>query len=505
MEQVKPLVLVILDGFGYRKETVNNAIAQAKKPTIDFLLDTFPHTLLKASGTAVGLLQGIMGNSEVGHLTIGSGRIVQQPVSFIHEAITHKSFFKNPALTQQLQKLKQSGAPLHIMGLLSNAGVHSDLEELYAFLDAAHQHGIRHVFIHAFLDGRDAPAKSAVQFLQPLDDALTSLEYGSIGSLHGRFYAMDRDKHWDRTEKSYRVLTGQEECIPQTWETALQEQYNNKITDEFIVPIQLDPTSSIEPGDGIIFMNFRPDRARQLTAAFVDPLFNHFPVRKLNLSCFITPVNYGANLKTVVMFPEHPIQHTLKEVLEEYNKTMFSIAETEKYAHITYFFDGGREKTFNHEKRVLVPSLPERNYIHHPQMSAREITADVLKSLQTDPRDFYLINYANADMVGHSGDLQATIKAIECLDEQLKKLYETVVINMDGTLIVTADHGNAEDKYDPVAKQPRTAHTTNPVPFIIANKKLENCPEHLKLTSLADIAPYILSLMKLPIPEEMDH
>lgn len=501
-----PTMLVILDGFGYRQATQYNAIAHAKTPHIQRWLSEYPHAYLSAAGASVGLLPSMIGNSEVGHMTIGAGRIIKQPVSIMHNTIVDKSFFKNAILTGHLQQLKKQDGVLHIMGLLSDAGVHSDLEQLYAYLDAAHQHKIPYVYIHPFLDGRDSPPKSAANYLEQLQDALTHWQYGSIGSIHGRFFAMDRDQNWQRMEKSYRVLTGlNPNNNPRPWQDVLEQYYAQGITDEFIPPTQIDPTSSIRDGDGIIFINFREDRARQLTAAFVDPTFNHFPTKKVKLCFFMTPIDYSAGLKTTVLFPTVPIYNTLKDVLAAHHKTIFSIAETEKYAHVTYFFTGGREEAVAGETRVLIPSLKAGyNYANHPYMSAPQITDAVIASLATNPCDFYLINYANADMVAHSGNFDATVKAITCLDEQLARLYTMVIEEMDGTLYITGDHGNAEDMYDQLTRQPKTAHTKNPVPFIMIRKGLEQSEQRqLPLKQLADIAPFILAKMKLPTPAAM--
>lgn len=502
MKPICPTALVILDGFGYTKEHENNAIYHAKTPHLNQWNTIYPHTLLNAAGRSVGLLDNYIGNSEVGHLTIGSGRIIQQPITIIHNALVDKSFFSNQSLITCLKQIRQKGTALHIMGLLSDAGVHSHIEHLYALLDAANQHDVRHVFIHAFLDGRDTPPKSAASYLEPLDTALSSFEYGSIASLHGRFYAMDRDNHWDRIERSYRVLAYGDNCAMRPWQEILEKQYQENLTDEFIIPTQIDPTSTIENGDGIIFINIREDRARELTACFVDPHFNHFKTKQLSLSCFITPISYSPQLNTDVLFDQQPIVHTLTEILSDHHKKIFSIAETEKYAHISYFFSGKKEKPVPYETRILIPSNPAKDYSKIPCMSAPLITDAVCKSLENDPHDFYLINYANADMVGHSGNFNATVKAIECLDEQLKKLYDIIVEKMDGTLYITGDHGNAEEMYDIKTKQPKTSHTTNPVPFIMIQKN-QTTSLPLPLSELADIAPLILQQMNIPIPDEM--
>lgn len=478
----KPTILVILDGFGYSQEKKYNAIAQAHTPTLDYLLAHYPHALLHASGESVGLLPNYIGNSQVGHTTIGAGKIIKQPVTQIHESIENNSFFTNPILQKKLTQLKNSEHTLHIMGLLSDAGVHSHIKHLFAFITAAHDIGIQNIIIHPFLDGRDVPPKSAEKYLRELSEKIKNLKGVEIGSLHGRYYAMDRDKNWDRTEASVQALTIPGTHTQNSWQEILEKYYAQNITDEFIPPTQLEQTRAIKPGDGIIFINFRPDRARQLT----KKLLTHNP------AFIITPVPYNNNLQTTALFEKPKITNTLLDKLHAQNKTVFLIAETEKYAHITYFLSGGRENKLPNETRILVPSIPAKNYIDHPCMSAQEITKHVLDSLKNSPKDFYIINYANADMVGHSGDLPATIKAIECLDTQLKKLYETVVEKLDGTLYITSDHGNAEIMFDEQTNQPHTAHTTNPVYFIAVKKELKDSGQTLKLTQLTDIAPFIV-------------
>ncbi|PKN03455.1 2,3-bisphosphoglycerate-independent phosphoglycerate mutase [Candidatus Dependentiae bacterium HGW-Dependentiae-1] len=503
MKNIKPTVLVILDGFGYRKEKEFNAIATAQTPTLTYLFQTYPHTLLQAAGKAVGLLPEYMGNSEVGHLTIGSGRVIPQPITIIHKAIATGAFFKNPLLTANLQRLARSGKCLHLMGLLSDAGVHSHIQNLYALLDAAVENGITNIAVHAFLDGRDTPPQSAEKYLEQLSKKLIQLNYGCIASIHGRFYAMDRDKNWERTEKSYRALTQINSLNYTSWETALHAYYAQEIYDEFIPPTPLTLTHTIHPDDGIIFFNIRPDRARQLACAFIDPGFHAFERKKIPLIFFITPVPYATELKTIALYNKPTTPNTLKEVLAQHNKSMFTIAETEKYAHVTYFFNGGKENILPNEIRILIPSIPTKNYIDLPKMSAPLITQAVLNSLANAPKDFYLINYANADMVGHSGNFEATVKAIECLDQEIKKLYDAVVQKMDGTLYITADHGNAEYMFDIKTNQPHTAHTVNPVPFMIIRKELTQNTHPLPLTQLADIAPFILQNMGIAIPPHM--
>ncbi len=502
MNKKSPTALVILDGFGYSTKTQYNAIYHAFTPHFDEWFAHYPHAILQAAGSAVGLLPGYIGNSEVGHMTIGAGRVIDQPIKIIHEAIKNGSFFKNKALIENLKKLAQNGKTLHIMGLLSDAGVHSQIEMLFALLKAAKEHGVRHIVVHAFLDGRDVPPKSAKKYLEELDKKLK--KYGAVlGSVSGRFYAMDRDNNWNRIEKTYRTLTEHQKINFTNWPDVLKHYYAKNITDEFIPPTQLSKNTLIKNGDGIIFFNFRPDRARELTQCFVDPHFNHFKINHIDLAFFITPVSYAKNLATTSLFTMPKITNTLKDVLAQHNKTIFSIAETQKYAHVTYFFNGGREKKEPHETWKLIPSLRIQNYAQAPCMSAPQITAAVLESLKTDPADFYLINYANADMVGHSGNMKATVKAIECLDYQLGKLYDQIINKMNGTMYITADHGNAEDMYDEKIHQPKTSHTTNPVPFIMIRQDLQGKSETLPLTQLADIAPFILTNLGIKKPKEM--
>lgn len=490
MKNVKPVVLVILDGFGFKKDPYDNAIAQAAIPNMHRLIATYPHTLLRASGSAVGLPEGMIGNSEVGHLTIGAGRIIKQPLTIINDAIADGSFFNNATLMSQLKNLAASGKTLHIMGLLSDAGVHSSIHHLIAFCTAAHTAGVARIIIHPFSDGRDVAPKSAAHYLAYLEKEIAQYPEITIGSLHGRFYAMDRNKNMDRTEKTYLALT-----TPHTtsadWRSVVNANYARGITDEFIEPTPLKDFTPIQNGDGVIFFNFRPDRARQLvtmlteTDSSLSGQKNH-----PSLSFCITPVTYGAHMSTTALYTLAPIEHTLKEELARMHKTMFSIAETEKYAHVTYFFNGEKEDTLPGEERVLIPSLPATTYKNLPEMSAPQITAKVLESLQHDPKDFYLINYANADMVGHSGDFNATVKAVKCLDVQIGHLYAAIK-KMGGTLIITADHGKAEDMYDEQANQPRTAHTNNPVPLIVCKKGVDVS----ELRGLSDIKGLIMGLM----------
>lgn len=498
-----PTVLLILDGFGFSKETQYNAIAQATTPTLDYLLKHYPHTLLEASDTSVGLPAGYMGNSQIGHRTIGAGRTIEQPLSIVNKGIKD-NYLQSEKLDQLLHSLAKTGKTVHIMGLLSDAGVHSHLDHLKALLKNVQKAGIKKIIIHPFLDGRDTPPRSAHKYLDVLSQVIAAMPNVCIGSIIGRFYAMDRDENWDRTAQSYKALTQEGKQTFETYRQALDHFYAQRKSDEFIPPVHFDCFEPIQSGDGVIFFNFRPDRARQLTQAFVTTTFDHFKTEPISLAFFITPFPYSDKIKTDHLFEWPEISNTLKEVLLNTGKSVFSIAETEKYAHVTYFFAGANHKIGMAGTNILIPSITTENYAHYPCMQAQVITQAVISSLQYEPYDFYLINYANADMVGHSGDFNATVKAIECLDSEIKKLYTQLVEKMDGTLYITADHGNAENMYDQLLKQPKTAHTTNPVPFIMVQKRVMNQNVKLPLKTLADIAPFILQQMHIPIPKEMN-
>lgn len=513
----KPVMLVILDGFGYRKESFGNAIAQAKMPFWRYLVTHHRATLLNASGASVGLPEGYMGNSEVGHLTIGAGRVVPSPLKRFDDAVSSGSLATSPVLMNAFKEIAQTGASLHLMGLLSDAGVHSHERHLYALLIAAQAYKIKNVYIHAFLDGRDTPPQSAALYLSRLESWIQVHKIGHIASLHGRFYAMDRDNNWERTQRCYDVLckNNQHGNKEQSWESALEDSYAAGITDEFIHPTLLDPHGCIKKGDGAIFFNFRPDRARQLTQAFIDPDFNYFPSQLTSTSgtlrFFITPTLFQASFKQFkngVFFDCLTIPDTLLDVFARQNPPIktFIIAETEKYAHVTYFFSGMIDRQLPSETRILIPSLKAKNYKEHPEMSAPAITSTLLGALRQSHSHFYLVNYANADMVGHSGDLDATIQACEVLDQQLFCLYQEVVVQQSGTLFVTADHGNAEEKankYQTVL----TSHTTSPVPFVMATSyeltQSSDYPEK-PVYGLANVASTILSSMDLKIPHVME-
>ncbi len=517
-KSISPTLLVILDGFGDSQKNHENAITQANMPTLTQLKNQYSWTLLQASGEHVGLPSGYIGNSEVGHLTIGAGRIIESDLKRIHESIDNGSFFTNKTLLNRLNQLKDSRKTLHLIGLLSDAGVHSHEKHLHSLLTLSAQIGLNQVVIHAFIDGRDVPPQSATTYLQRLDDLCQKLGIGTIGSLHGRFYAMDRDNNLDRTQVSFDVLTQRNHIASVSWQEALKQSYANNLTDEFFYPqiiesrghtaargekpIRASRTiainhTTIQPEDGVIFFNFRPDRARQLTAQFLgNP--------KLPLAFFITMTRYQKKFTTDVLFEKEIIKHTLLDeiVAQKPQAKLYVIAETEKYAHVTYFFRGMREKKFPNETQMLIPSLKVKDYTERPEMSAQAITDAVINSITHDPAYFYLINYANADMVGHSGNLEATVKACEILDEQLEQLYRKVVLEFGGTIFITADHGNAEEKLDSKGN-PLTAHTTNPVIFLMIRKDFKQ-KKILAKTGLAVIAPTILYYLGLRIPREMD-
>jgi 2,3-bisphosphoglycerate-independent phosphoglycerate mutase len=507
MKKTNPVALIILDGFGYSKEKKYNAIAHARMPHFNAWWNMYPHALLAASGKYVGLADGMIGNSEVGHLAIGAGRILDQPMKIWLDAIANNSFAQNKIMQNEFEKLVDVNGRLHIIGLLSDAGVHGHEKQIDAVIVAAIHAGIKKIIVHPILDGRDVAPQSAYAYLHRLEEVVKQYNHGyvTIGSIHGRFYTMDRDHHWDRIEKSYRVLTestANGDHLYESWEKILERHYVHNITDEFITPTQLCADAIIHNGDGIIFCNVRPDRARQLTMCFVQSEKVPFIIKPLNLTFFITPIDYGDNIQTSVLFERNAVRNTLKDVLAEHGKTIFTIAETEKYAHVTYFFRGENEEPVATETRHMEHSLPAKNYVAYPEMRAQEITEVVVESLENNPADFYLINYANADMVGHSGNFGATIKAVEFLDKQLGVLYEEIVEKRNGTLYITADHGKAEDMFDESTNQPRTAHTNNKVPFLMIKNGTENGGQ-LGLKELADIAPFLLQNMRIAVPGEM--
>ncbi len=502
----KRILLLVLDGWGINMKKDGNAIAAAKAPVYNTLINDYPHTELQASGEAVGLPDGQMGNSEVGHLNLGAGRIVYQDSTRISKSIRDGDFFQNPTLLSAIRSAKESQSALHLMGLLSEGGVHSRLDHIFAMFDLVKSQGITNVFFHAFLDGRDTPPSSAIQYIRQLEDHLAKIGIGKIASVSGRYYAMDRDKRWERVQKAYEAMVMAEGIRKYSAAEAVEQSYGHNRTDEFVIPaVILDPVSNkplatIRSNDAVIFCNFRSDRAREITRALTDSEFHGFKRRVIpKLATFVCLTTYDETFDLPVAFAPLRLTHILGEVLSTHGVRQLRIAETEKYAHVTFFFNGGEETPFPHEDRILVPSPRDvATYDKKPEMSAREITDKLVEHITSRQYGFILANYANPDMVGHTGIIEAAVKAVEVLDECLDRVLRAA--GDEGMLVlITADHGNIEFMFDPATGQPHTAHTTDPVPFIVARKdmKLRNSG------ILADVAPTILDLMGVPIPAEM--
>ena len=507
-----PLVLLVIDGWGVRKETKGNAIALASTPNYKKLLEGHPHSLLQASQEAVGLPKGQMGGSEVGHMNIGAGRNVYFGVALISHQIATGEFFKNKALISAIETAKKSGHALHVMGLLSDGGVHSHISHLLAFLELCRQRRAGKVFIHIFLDGRDTPQKSAKKYLGELEAKIKQLKVGAIASVSGRYYAMDRDARWNRTEKAYNAIMGKgghaihSAHSAHSAEAAIRQAYARGESDEFAKPTAIvgkngAPVGGVRDGDSLVFFNFRPDRCRQLTRAFTEKKFEEFSTAKMKVK-FTTFTMYDKNYKLPYAFKAEAPKNVLAQVLSRKGLRQMRIAETEKYAHVTYFFNGGREAPFPGEERLLVPSPKIATYDLLPEMSAYGVTEEAVKAIRTGKFGFIAINFANADMVGHTGKLDPTIKAVECIDECLGMLAQAVE-KANGTLVVTADHGNADKKI--VDATPSTAHSLSPVPLIIASHEpaLQKRSMKLRNGSLEDVAPTILEIMGLARPKEM--
>jgi 2,3-bisphosphoglycerate-independent phosphoglycerate mutase len=506
MAQISPVVLVIMDGWGYREETEGNAIAAAKTPVIDSLWSAYPHTLVQTSGKNVGLPDGQMGNSEVGHLNIGAGRVVPQELVRITDAVEDGTLLSNAALLRICEDVRKRDGSLHLVGLCSEGGVHSHLSHLFGLLDLAKEQNLSQVFIHALTDGRDTKPTAGLDAIQKIQDYVAKVGVGQIATLSGRYYGMDRDHRWDRVQKVYDLMTEDGEGSGQSALEVLQASYNEKVTDEFVIPTRIAP-GAVKPGDGVIFFNFRPDRARQLTQAFVDPKFNGFERKRVFPLSFVTFTQYDSHLPVSVAFAPQNLNNILGGVISQAKLRQFRTAETEKYAHVTYFFNGGLEDPFEGEDRVLVPSPMVATYDRAPAMSAAKVTEGAIAAIDQGIYSFVVINYANPDMVGHTGNLEATVKAVEVVDRCVGRLLESIS-KAGGTAILIADHGNAECMYDEQGN-PWTAHTTNPVPFILVEGERRKIPGHgteVALRSdgnLADIAPTILQILGLPQPVEM--
>jgi 2,3-bisphosphoglycerate-independent phosphoglycerate mutase len=502
----KSVMLIVLDGWGINLSKEGNAVAAARPPVYIALLRDHPHTELQASGEAVGLPAGQMGNSEVGHLNLGAGRIVYQDITRISKSIRDGDFFRNPALISAMETAKKDNSSLHLMGLLSDGGVHSHIDHILAMFDLAKAQGLTQVYFHAFLDGRDTPPSSALEYVSRLEQHLARINIGKIATVSGRYYAMDRDKRWERVQKAYEALTAGEGVGKFSAEEAVKDSYEHQRTDEFMLPtIILDPRSSAPLGsmrdkDVAIFCNFRSDRAREITRTLTDPAFDGFARRTFpKLGAFVCLTTYDETFPIPVAYPPVRLTHILGEVVSGQGARQLRIAETEKYAHVTFFFNGGEEQPFPLEERVLIPSPRDvATYDLKPEMSARAVTDELVKRILSRQYRFILVNYANPDMVGHTGILAAAVKAVEVIDECLARVLKAAN-EADLTVMITADHGNLEVMTDAGTGQPHTAHTTDPVPFILVGEqgplRNDGC--------LADVAPTVLRAMGIEQPKEM--
>jgi 2,3-bisphosphoglycerate-independent phosphoglycerate mutase len=499
---IRPVVLLICDGWGEAPPSEDNAIALADTPTFDRWRREHPWTTLQASGEAVGLPAGLMGNSEVGHLNLGAGRMVPQDLLRIDLALADGSFFRNPALVEAMERGKRPGAALHLLGLVSDGGVHSQERHLFSLLKMARDHRVPRVVVHAFTDGRDTPPSSALGYVQGLESGLADTG-GEIGTVSGRYYAMDRDAHWERIAKAHAALVSGVGHKAASAREAIEQAYARGETDEFISPTVIErpdrPRRGIADGDAAVFFNFRADRARQLTRALTDPEFRDFERDKPPSLHFVCFTRYKKQFTLPVAFPPLVLTEILASVWAEHGIRNLRVAETEKYAHVTYFFNGGIEQPFPGEERVLVPSWRGATYDLHPQMSAGEIARVATEAIRGSTFGALVVNFANADMVGHTGKLPETVKAIEILDGCLERL-ESACARSGAALLMTADHGNAEQMLDPETGEPHTAHTTNPVPFVLCG---DGSSPLRSGGTLADVAPTILALQGLPIPKEM--
>lgn len=501
----RPMTLIILDGWGCREEKEYNAIAAAKKPIWDKLVAQHTYGEISGSGKCVGLPDNQMGNSEVGHLNMGAGRIVHQDLTRIDDAIADGSFFQNAVLVKAMQQAKQQNKAVHIMGLLSPGGVHSHEKHLFALITLAAQQSIATLYLHPFLDGRDTPPQSAAASLQKLNESCLSNGCGKIASLVGRYYAMDRDNRWDRVEKAYDLLVdGSAAFTAQTAEQALEMAYARGETDEFVQATAIHSANeapiTISDGDIVIFANFRADRARELTKAFIEPDFTGFTRKRTPaLGSYICMSEYDVRFNTPLVFATESLNNILGEVISRDGLKQLRIAETEKYAHVTFFFNGGVEKPFPNEDRILIPSPKVATYDLQPEMNAPLLTDKLVDAIKSEQYDLIICNFANPDMVGHTGNLNATITAIETIDKCLGRI-ENALEEVGGELIITADHGNAEMMFDQTTQQPHTAHTSCLVPFIYVGRKAEIVNKKGKLS---DIAPTLLYLMQLPQPTDM--
>ncbi len=500
-----PTLLVVLDGFGYSPSVEDNAIAQARTPNWDRYWAEKPRSLISGSGADVGLPDDQMGNSEVGHMNLGAGRKVYQDLTRINRAIEQGEFARNRTLNRTFQRLKKSGGRLHVMGLLSPGGVHSHEDQIFEFIRMAAEAGTQHIYLHAFLDGRDTPPRSAEPSLARADSLLAELGVGHVASITGRYYAMDRDRRWDRIERAYNlVVRGEAPYHAATGHAALADAYDRDESDEFVQPTAVHAEGELPvrmlDGDAVVFMNFRADRARQITRAILEPDFDGFQRRsRVALTDFVMLTRYADDIDTSCAFEPAVLSNTLGEYVAKLGKTQLRIAETEKYAHVTFFFSGGREEPFPGEDRLLIPSPKVATYDLEPEMSARKVTDHLVEAIRSGKHDLIVCNFANGDMVGHTGVFEAAVKAVETLDECLGRI-ESAIVEAGGQMLITADHGNVEQMRDESTGQAHTAHTCEPVPLVYIG------PQALKLTSggtLSDVAPTLLELMHLEKPAEM--
>jgi 2,3-bisphosphoglycerate-independent phosphoglycerate mutase len=506
--ETKPVLLVVLDGWGIRQEREANAIATAGTPNMDALVREFPSTALETSGLAVGLPEGQMGNSEVGHTNLGAGRIVYQDLVRINRAVEDGSFFSNDALLLACRRAREGGGALHLMGLVSDGGVHSHVEHLAACFELARREGVARTFVHAFMDGRDTPPSSGLGYLADVEKRLRETGYGKVATVTGRYFAMDRDKRWDRVALAHAALVAGDGHRATSGVAAMEAAYARGETDEFVKPtVVVDsdgkPVGSVRDGDAILFFNFRADRAREITRAFTQEGFHDFERKAApRLSAYVCLTEYDKTFGLPVAFAPQDLTEIFPEIVSHAGIAQLRCAETEKYAHVTFFFNGGRETVYPGEERILVPSPRDvKTYDHKPEMSAREVTDRLVQAIGTGRHGFILVNYANPDMVGHTGILEAAEKAVRVVDECVGRLWQAARAR-GMAMVITADHGNCEMMTDPVTGQPHTAHTLNPVPFILADPAFKGAKLRAK-GILADVAPTLLQIMGLPQPKEM--
>lgn len=494
----KPTALIIMDGFGHREETKGNAIEAAKKPNLDKIFAENPLTYIGASGLDVGLPDGQMGNSEVGHTNIGAGRIVYQELTRITKAIQDGDFFENPALMSAINQCKWFDSTLHIFGLLSDGGVHSHIDHMFALLELARRNGLRKVCFHCFMDGRDTPPQSGIEYIDRLQAKIDTVEVGCIATVSGRYYAMDRDNRWDRVQKAYNAIALGEGEHAATAHEAMEQSYANGVTDEFVVPVIVTEGATVKDDDAIIFANFRPDRAREITRAFVDPEFTGFERVQPKIH-YVCMTQYDATIPGVeIAFKPQSLKNTFGEYISDLGMTQLRIAETEKYAHVTFFFNGGVEKEYPGEDRALIPSPKVATYDLQPEMSEPAVTEECVKRILSGKYDVVILNFANCDMVGHTGVFEAAVKAIEATDDGVGKVVDAI-LKMDGQCLITADHGNVDQMLDADGVTPFTAHSTNPVPLVMVGHEGKLADGGV----LADLAPTMLDMMGIPQPAEM--